>query len=108
MDPYEIIEIAKKTGKIDKGTNEVTKAVERGHAKLVFIAEDIQPKEIVHHLPALCEEKGIPCITVDSKKKLGAAAGINTSAASIAVIDMGDATGMIAELAKKHKEKENK
>ena len=32
-DIYKIIEVAKQTGKIEKGTNEVTKAIERGTAK---------------------------------------------------------------------------
>ena len=36
---YEAIEIASKTGKIKKGTNEVTKAIERGSAKLVLVAD---------------------------------------------------------------------
>lgn len=89
---YEIVEKAKKTGKIEKGTNEVTKAVERGTAKLVVIAEDVQPKEIVQHLPLLCKEKGITCMTADSKQKLGVAAGINVATASIAVIESGDAS----------------
>lgn len=100
MDSYEIIEVARKTGKIDKGTNEVTKAVERGQVKLVVIAEDVEPKEITQHLPVLCKEKNIPCVTVDSKQKLGVAAGINVSTASVAVIEPGDAAGAIAELAK--------
>ena len=64
------IETARKTGKVDKGTNEVTKAIERGQAKMVVVADDISPKEITQHLAALCKEKGIPCETVDSKKKL--------------------------------------
>jgi len=105
MDSYEIVEIARKTGKVDKGTNEVTKAIERGQAKLVVIAEDVQPKEIVQHLPALCEEKGIPFVIVDSKKKLGVAVGINAASASVAIIDEGDAAGSIAELAKMPKKK---
>jgi len=105
MDSYEIVEIAKKTGKVDKGTNEVTKAIERGQAKLVIVAEDVQPKEIVQHLPALCEEKGIPCLKVDSKKKLGVAVGINTATASVAVIEAGDATSAIAELGGKKSKK---
>jgi len=105
MDSYEIVEIAKKTGKVDKGTNEVTKAIERGHAKLVVFAEDVQPKEIVQHLPALCEEKGIPYLKVDSKKKLGVAVGINTATASVAVIEAGDASGAIADLAGKKSKK---
>lgn len=89
--PYEIVELARKTGKIEKGVNEVTKAVERGTAKYVIIAEDVEPKEITQHLPYLCKEKGIPFVTVDSKKKLGVAAGINVSAAAVAIINPGDA-----------------
>ena len=95
---YEVVEVSRKTGKIEKGTNEVTKAIERGTAKLVVIAEDVQPKEIVQHIPLLCKEKGIPCITVDNKQKLGVAAGINVGAASIAVIDAGDASKDLANV----------
>lgn len=105
MDSYEIVEIARKTGKIDKGTNEVTKAIERGQAKLVVIAEDVEPKEITHHIPILCTEKGIPLIVVDSKKKLGIAAGINVATASVAVLDGGDASAEIAKLTKTKEKK---
>lgn len=98
MDFYSIVEKAKKTGKIEKGTNEVTKAIELGTAKLVVYASDVQPKEIVAHLPNLCKTKGIPCYEVDSKKKLGAAAGISVSAASIAIIEGGEATSEISKL----------
>lgn len=100
MDFYSIVEQAKKTGKIEKGTNEVTKAVELGTAKLVVYAADVQPKEIVAHLAGLCKTKGIPCAEVDSKKKLGIAVGIPVSAASIAVIDAGEAASDIAKLKK--------
>jgi large subunit ribosomal protein L7Ae len=112
---YEVVEVARKTGKIEKGTNEVTKAIERGTAKLVVIAEDVQPKEIIQHIPLLCQEKGIPCVTVDNKQKLGVAAGINVGAASIAVIDAGDAskdlgnvTATTAKPATKKQENEEK
>lgn len=91
MDFYQIVETAKKTGKIDKGTNEVTKAIERGVAKLVVYAKDVEPKEIVSHLSILCKEKKIPCVEVDSKQKLGVAAGIGVSASAIAIIDAGEA-----------------
>jgi len=101
MDFYEIVEKAKKTGKIDKGTNEVTKAIELGVAKVVFYAVDVQPKEIVAHLNVLCKEKGIPCVEVDSKQKLGIAAGIPVGAASIAIIDPGSADKEIAQLKNK-------
>ena len=95
MDFYSITEKARKTGKIEKGTNEVTKAVEQGTAKLVVYAKDVSPKEIVQHFPELCKSKKIPCVEVDSKQKLGAAAGIPVSTAAIAVIDGGEAAGDI-------------
>ncbi len=83
---YETVESARRTGKVEKGTNEVTKAVERGTAKLVVIADDVEPKEIVQHLPILCKEKNIPCEHADSKKKLGIAVGLNVGCSSIAII----------------------
>ena len=87
---YEIIEKAKKSGKVEKGTNEVTKAIERGTAKLVAYAADVEPKEIVQHLPVLCKEKGIQCEEVDSKEKLGIAVGLSIPTSSVAVIESGD------------------
>lgn len=83
---YDILEKARKTGKIDKGTNEVTKAIERNEAKFVIVADDVKPKEIVQHIPLLCKEKNIPYTSVDSKKKLGVVAGINVSTSSVAII----------------------
>ena len=98
MDFYNIVERAKKTGKVDKGANEVTKAVERGVAKLVVYAKDVEPKEIVTHLAILCKEKGIPCHEVDSKQKLGLAVGIGVKASAIAIIDAGEAKSDIAHV----------
>jgi large subunit ribosomal protein L7Ae len=101
MDFYSIIEKARKTGKIDKGTNEVTKAIELGVAKLVVYAKDVEPKEIIAHLSILCKEKGIPCEEVDSKQKLGIAAGIPVNASAVAVIKPGETEKEIASLKSK-------
>jgi len=98
MDIYQIIEKAKKTGKIEKGTNEVTKAIERGTAKFVVYASDVKPKEIVQHIPLLCKEKKIPCQEVDNKQKLGIVAGLSVPASSVAVIEPGEAESDIAGL----------
>jgi len=98
MDVYTIIEKARKTGKIEKGTNEVTKAIERGTAKLVVYASDVEPKEIVQHIPLLCKEKNILCKEADSRQKLGLAVGIKVPASSVAVIELGDAQKDIAGL----------
>lgn len=96
MDAYQIIEKAKKSGKIEKGTNEVTKAIERGTAKFVAYAADVEPKEVVQHIPVLCKEKGIHCSEVESKQKLGIVAGLPVSTSSVAVIEAGEAEKDIA------------
>ncbi len=99
-DPYVIVEKARKTGKIEKGTNEVTKSIERGTAKLVVYASDVEPKEIIQHIPLLCKEKNILCIAVDSKQKLGIVAGLPVSASSVAIINSGEAEKDINALKK--------
>ncbi len=97
---YEAIELANKTGKIRKGTNEVTKAVEKGKAKLVVIAQDVTPKEITMHIPVLCKEKNVPCVEVPSKEELGAAAGMPVGTAAVAITEPGESKEAIAELGK--------
>ena len=96
MDFYTIIEKARKTGKIEKGTNEVTKAVERGTAKIVVVAADVEPKEIIQHLAILCREKEIKYGEVDSKQKLGISAGLPVGCSSVAVVESGEADKDIA------------
>lgn len=100
---YEIIEVAKKTGALKRGTNEVTKAIERGKAAFVAYAGDVSPKELTMHLPILCKEKGVACMEVPSREELGTAAGLSVPSVAIAVVDAGDAKGLIAELNKEAK-----
>ncbi len=95
---YEAIEIASKTGKIKKGTNEVTKAIERGSAKLVLVAGDVNPAEVIMHIEPLCKEKNTPYVKVPNREELGAAANLNIPTSSVAVIEMGDSEVAIKEL----------
>src|SRR3970040_2767100 len=92
---YQVVEIARESGKIRKGTNEVTKLVELGEAQFVVMAEDVQPEEILAHMPLLCEEKGIPYAYVPSKQELGVACGLGKATASIAILDPGKAKPMV-------------
>jgi large subunit ribosomal protein L7Ae len=96
---FEAIEIAKKTGRIKKGSNEATKAAEKGIAKLVVVAKDVNPPEIIMHLQPLCKEKGIPFVMVDSKEELGTAAGLPVSTGSVAIVQEGDAKNAVKKLA---------
>ena len=95
---YEALSIASKSGAVRKGTNEATKAVERAQAKLVVIAEDVDPPEVIAHLPLLCDERKIPYVFVPSKDKLGTAVGIDVPCASACIIKEGDAAGLIKEI----------
>ena len=101
---YEALQIATRTGSTRKGTNETTKAVERAIAKFVVVAEDVDPPEIIFHLPIMCQEKNIPFIYVASKQQLGRALGIDVPSASAAVIESGDAQRLIDDLSKKLKD----
>ncbi|VVB51016.1 50S ribosomal protein L7Ae [uncultured archaeon] len=99
----ELLEGAKESGKIRKGTNEVTKAVERAKAKLVFIGGDVEPPEIVMHLPILCEEKGIPYLFLP-KADIGEAVGIHVPTASACIVEEGKTKENLTEVAAKIKE----
>jgi len=100
---YEAIEVAKTTGKIRKGTNETTKAIERGTAKLVVVAKDVTPPEIVMHIPLLSEEKEIACVQVPSKEELGAAAGLSVGTSCVAIVAEGEAKTVLKEILAKVK-----
>ncbi|UPW00078.1 50S ribosomal protein L7Ae [Halorussus gelatinilyticus] len=100
----EALEVARDTGTVKKGTNETTKAVERGNADLVYIAEDVQPEEIVMHLPELADEKGIPFIFVETQDDIGHAAGLEVGSAAAAVTDAGEAEDDVEDIADKVEE----
>lgn len=96
-----LLEKARETGKVKKGTNETTKAVERGLAKLVYIAMDVDPPEVVAHLPLLCEEKNVPYVYIKSKAEIGRAIKIDVSCASAAIIDEGNAKKELSSIVEK-------
>ena len=96
----EAIELARNTGKIRKGANEATKAIEKGDAKLVVYAEDVSPKEVIMHLPLLCKEKNVPCVAVSKREDLGAAAGLALATAAVAIVKEGDAKSIIEDIAR--------
>ncbi len=95
------VEKAKASGKIKKGSNETTKSLEKGIAKLVVVAEDVSPIEVVMHIPILAEEKRVVCMPVKSKVELGAAAGLSVGCSAVAVIEEGDGKKLIDDINKK-------
>lgn len=97
----EALEIAKDTGRIKKGINEATKSIERGVARLVIVAEDVEPLEIIMYLPGLCDDKKIPYIFVQNKEDLGKAVGIERPTAAVAIIVDGKAKSLVDDLVEK-------
>jgi large subunit ribosomal protein L7Ae len=84
----ELVENCYRSGKIKKGTNEVIKSIERGESKLVVIAEDVNPPEVVYFIPKLCEERKVPFAYVKTRSELGSKVAIG-STASISITDVG-------------------
>jgi len=95
---YEAVRVANQSGKVRKGTNETTKVVERGLSKLVIIAEDVEPPEVVAHLPILCEERNSPFIFVPSKQQLGVSLGIDVGSAAATIVDAGEAQHIVEQV----------
>jgi large subunit ribosomal protein L7Ae len=89
---------------IRKGTNETTKSVERGDAKLVFIALDVDPPEIVAHIPLLCKDKKIPYLYIANKEVLGNACNLGVKTASCSIVSEGEVKAKIDNLASRIKE----
>ena len=86
---YEMIQ-SNSNGRIKKGSNEVTKTAERGTAQFIVLAEDVNPTELLAHIPLICEEKGIPYGYVPSQEFLANEAGLpnGVKTASIAIMEI--------------------
>ncbi len=97
----EVLTKVSKSGKMKIGINEVTKIIERNNAKLVVIAEDVSPVEIIMHIPVLCKDKKVPYTYVKTREELGKLAGINAKASSIVVVDEGVVKKEFASLIEK-------
>lgn len=95
---YEAVRVAKQSGKVRRGTNETTKSIERGSTKLVIIAENVEPPEVVAHLPILCEERNTPYIFVPSKEQLGASLGMDVGSAAATILDPGEAQTIVEQV----------
>merc|ERR1712006_56669 len=69
------------------GINHVTTLIEEKKAKLVVLAHDVDPIEIVVWLPSLCKARGVPYCIVKSKARLGAVVG-KKNATCLAITDV--------------------
>lgn len=96
----DLVKAVSSSGKLRKGVNEVTKSIERGKAKLVVLAEDVNPQEVVAHIPKLCKEKGIPYAFVKTKEDLGKSAGLKVGTSSVAIEQEGGSESLFGDVVK--------
>ena len=94
----EALRLAKQTGSVKKGVNEVTKSVERGLATLVLVAGDVEPAEVVMHLPTICEQKKISIVYVPAKLDLGKAVGLSVPCAAASIEKAGEGQAALKEV----------
>ena len=91
---YELVKlVGSGNGRLKKGSNEVTKAAERGTAQMIVMAENVNPAELLAHIPLICKEKSIPFIYVEDQAYLAEAAGMNSGAKTAAIALMEVAKG---------------
>ncbi|MDE1869439.1 MAG: 50S ribosomal protein L7Ae [Candidatus Micrarchaeota archaeon] len=97
----EAVRIASQKHGIRKGVNEATKSVERGLSSLVVLAEDVEPEEVIMHIPMLCDQKKAHYVYVPTKVALGAAAGLKVPCAAIAIEKTPEAEPLIKDIVSK-------
>lgn len=74
------------SGKKTVGAKQTLKAIERGQAKAVFVAEDAD-RFVIEPILQLCSQKGIPIVQVDTMQSLGKACRIEVGCAVAAVLE---------------------
>ena len=99
--PEELAKQAEEALETAQSTGKVAKFIERGDAALVVIAEDVDPAEIVAHIPVLADEKEIPYVYLPTKEQVGIAAGLTVGTASACIVDAGDAEAAVTEIVEK-------
>jgi large subunit ribosomal protein L7A len=68
------------------GTKQTQKAVEKGTARMVYLAKDAEA-HVINPLLQLCTEKEIEVVMVDTMMDLGKACGIEVGSASAAIVE---------------------
>lgn len=68
------------------GTNQTVKAISRGHARVVYVAQDAD-RRVVDPVLRAARERGLEVVEVASMALLGRACGIAVGAAVAAILE---------------------
>jgi len=72
----ETLKAARCERKLQRGLNEVCRALEQRAAKVCFVADDLKEDNYKKLVSALAQDAGVPLIKVDSAKMLGEWVGL--------------------------------
>lgn len=81
-----LVQQASNYNQLKRGANEATKTLNRNQSELIIMAADVEPLEILLHLPLLCEDKNVPYVFVNSRQALGRASGVQRSVVACSII----------------------
>jgi len=73
--------VADSVTKLRTGMKDVSKAIRKNEQGMIVLAGNVSPIDIYSHIPAICEEKGLPYIYTPSKEQLGLAVCLSTLSA---------------------------
>lgn len=77
---------------------DVQSRLNKGEKGIVLFAGDVTPIEIMCHLPAVCEDKGIPYAYTPSRIDLGAAMGVKRGTVTLLIREHPDYLEQFNEL----------
>ncbi|XP_053956466.1 H/ACA ribonucleoprotein complex subunit 2-like protein [Anastrepha ludens] len=80
------------------GLKDVQTRLRKGETGICIFAGDVTPIDIICHLPAVCEEKGIPYAYTPSRSDLGAAMGVKRGTVALLIREHNDYQDLYDEL----------
>jgi ribosomal protein L7Ae-like RNA K-turn-binding protein len=87
---FKLLEAAAKAKNVRRGVKEIQKAIRKKETGLMIFAGDVEPVDVISHLPVLCEDNNVPYIFVRSKEELGAASSTKRPTSCILVKENSD------------------
>ncbi|KAF7332216.1 JmjC domain-containing protein [Mycena kentingensis (nom. inval.)] len=101
---HKTIKKASKARQVKRGVKEVVKGIRKGEKGLLILAGDINPIDIISHLPIMSEEAQIPYIFVPSKEELGNASSTKRPTSCVMVCPDGKKKGKTGEESEDYRE----
>merc|ERR1711935_28950 len=82
---------------VRNGLKDVQARIRKGERGLVVFAGDVTPVEVMCHLPAVCEEKGLPYVYTPSRALLGQAMGVKRGSLMVMIREHEDFAELFQE-----------